>query len=154
MRLMEDPTCAPWPSAQESTYIATDPADPGLPIGIGDDLQVVLDNLCRAKVHHFRPASRQMESDEQKFQRLASQWQEETLFVSSTTKMCTHPAYLQIIGMGPAAVPLLLRELERQPNHWFWALHAITGADPVDPRDRGNVERMTRAWLRWGTDQG
>ncbi|MCH7633020.1 MAG: hypothetical protein IIB59_07385 [Planctomycetes bacterium] len=95
-----------------------------------------------------------MESDEQKFQRLASQWQEETLFVSSTTKMCTHPAYLQIIGMGPAAVPLLLRELERQPNHWFWALHAITGADPVDPRDRGNVERMTRAWLRWGTDQG
>lgn len=38
-----------------------------------------------------------------------------------------HPAYQQIIGMGPAVVPLLLNDLVRTRSHWFWALRAITG---------------------------
>jgi hypothetical protein len=65
-----------------------------------------------------------------------------------------HPAYQQIIGIGPAAVPLLLRELERDVDHWFWALKAITGVDPVPPASRGKVREMAAAWLRWGRDQG
>jgi hypothetical protein len=56
--------------------------------------------------------------------------------------------------MGPAAVPLILRELERQPDHWFWALTAITGEDPVRPEDAGNIERMAQAWLALGQEQG
>lgn len=45
-------------------------------------------------------------------------------------EMAMHPAYQRIIGLGPEVAPLLLRELERQPDHWFWALKALTGADP------------------------
>jgi hypothetical protein len=56
--------------------------------------------------------------------------------------------------MGTAVVPHLLRELERRPDHWFWALTAITGADPVKPEDRGKLRKMTDAWLRWGKEQG
>ncbi len=74
---------------------------------------------------------------EQRFQELARQWKDETLVLSSITAMATHPAYQQIIGMGKDAVPLILAELKQQPAHWFWALRAITGEDPVPPQDRG-----------------
>ena len=70
--------------------------------------------------------------------------------LSSVTEMAMHPAYQQIIGLGREAVPLLLRELEREPDHWFWALKAITGVDPVEPTQRGRVKEMAQAWLEWG----
>jgi hypothetical protein len=56
--------------------------------------------------------------------------------------------------MGPSAVPLILGELERRPSHWFEALRAITGADPVKPEDCGRLHQMTQAWLDWGKEQG
>lgn len=68
--------------------------------------------------------------------------------------MAMHPAYQQIIGMGPTAVPLLLAELEREPHHWFWALRSITGVDPVPESARGNLELMRDAWLQWGHAHG
>ena len=54
-------------------------------------------------------------------------------------------------GMGPAVVPLLLRDLETKRRHWFAALAAITGADPVSAEDAGNIPRMAEAWLHWGS---
>jgi hypothetical protein len=64
------------------------------------------------------------------------------------------PAYQQIIGMGPAVLPLLLDELAREPDHWFWALWAITGSDPVPSESRGKVGEMAQAWLKWGQEHG
>jgi len=52
--------------------------------------------------------------------------------------------------MGRGAVPLILAELRKKTEHWFWALKAITGEDPVREEDRGNLERMAQAWLIWG----
>jgi hypothetical protein len=89
-----------------------------------------------------------------RFAELAETWRRETAVISSTTEMAMHPAYQQIIGMGPAAVPLILRELEERPAHWFWALKAITSADPVQPEDRGRLRQMTQAWLEWGKEHG
>jgi hypothetical protein len=90
----------------------------------------------------------------QRFADLVDTWRRETAVISSTTELAMHPAYQQIIGMGPAALPLILRELKDRPAHWFWALKAITGADPVAPEDRGRVPQMTRAWLGWGKERG
>ena len=73
---------------------------------------------------------------------------------SSSARLAEHPAYQQIIALGPEIVPLLLRELERSPDHWFRALHALTGADPVPPESRGKLPEMAAAWLRWGREQG
>jgi len=56
--------------------------------------------------------------------------------------------------MGKAALPLLLAELRHEPDDWFWALHAITGANPVPAESRGNLQVMAEAWLQWGLDQG
>ncbi|NET62495.1 MAG: hypothetical protein F6K47_42285, partial [Symploca sp. SIO2E6] len=60
------------------------------------------------------------------FKHLVQQWKAETRFLSSTHQMVLHPAYQQIIGMGEAAVPLLLRELEKKSGRWFWAIKSIT----------------------------
>jgi len=104
--------------------------------------------------HYHSPATRQMYSIEQTFQELATTWREETRFTSSITEMVMHSAYQRIIGLGPAAIPLLLRELERNSDHWFWALHAITGVDPTTPAQKGKVKEMAQAWLYWGREAG
>ena len=62
-----------------------------------------------------------------------------------------HPAYQQVIGMGWDVVPCILSELETAPDHWFWALTAITGQDPVLPDHRGKLRLMAQDWVRWGT---
>lgn len=92
--------------------------------------------------------------DPGRFRQLAERWKRDTEFCSSLTEMAVHPAYQQIIGMGRTAIPLLLEELRHQPDHWFWALSAITGVDPVPPSARGNVPLMTNAWLQWGREHG
>jgi hypothetical protein len=65
--------------------------------------------------------------------------------------MC--PAYQQIIGMGAAAVPLIMKELQNsldQPDHWFWALSMITRADPIPVEMYGKHVAMAKAWIAWG----
>lgn len=97
-------------------------------------------------------AEEEEEDEERKFRRLAGQWLRETEHVSSIKKACMHPAYQRIIGMGPAVVPYLLRELEQNPDHWFWALNAITEEDPVRAEDSLDGAKM--AWLQWGRENG
>jgi hypothetical protein len=91
---------------------------------------------------------------EQRFATLVARWKRERGPHSSSARLAEHPAYQQIIAMGPEVVPLLLRELERQPDHWFRALHVRTGADPVPVESRGKVVEMAAAWIRWGREQG
>jgi hypothetical protein len=88
------------------------------------------------------------------FQSLVRQWKEERGPSSSTTELAMCPSYQRIIGLGPVVVPLLLRELEHAPDHWFWALKAITGVDPVPVESRGKVREMARLWIEWGRQQG
>jgi len=89
---------------------------------------------------------------EDRFHRLVCRWREETKSVSSTTDRILHPAYQDIIGMGKAAVPLILREMETHGGHWFWALRHITEENPVSHEDAGQIPEMTEAWLRWGRE--
>ncbi|MDB5354304.1 MAG: hypothetical protein JWN24_757 [Phycisphaerales bacterium] len=91
---------------------------------------------------------------EAKFKALTESWQAQRGPDSSISRLSMHPAYQRIIGMGDAAVPLILRELERKPDHWFWALNAITGADPVPEASRGILREMAAAWLKWGHENG
>lgn len=94
------------------------------------------------------------ESDVQKFHRLAARWRAETENMSSLSAIAMHPAYQAIIGLGSAALPLILQELQRSPDQWFWALKAISGQDPVPPSARGSVSEMTRYWMDWGRQKG
>jgi hypothetical protein len=48
------------------------------------------------------------------------------------------------------AVPLILDGLRREPDHWFWALEAITDENPVPAEAAGKVREMAKAWIDWG----
>ena len=92
-----------------------------------------------------------------KFQGLVAAWRTQRGIMSSVTESVLCPAYQSILGMGPEAIPFLLRQLANEgddPDQWFWALKAITGADPVNEDDRGNNLLMARSWFEWGIERG
>src|SRR5580700_303635 len=91
---------------------------------------------------------------EPRFRRLEASWLAAVGFSSSSTVLRGHPAFQEIISMGEAVVPLMLRDLEERPRLWVWALPRIAGADPVPAGDRGNIVKMSEAWLRWGREHG
>ena len=90
-----------------------------------------------------------------KFRRLVDTWNSETTYLSDPTKMAMHPAYQQIIGLGPRAIPLILAELRKSPDHWFWALNAIVGCTPHhDDKHAGDIQEIANDWLDWGKRVG
>jgi hypothetical protein len=96
------------------------------------------------------PATQPTESVAEKFKRLAAVWREAAPMHPRQPVRYDHPAYQEIVAMGPAVVPFLLSDLAQNHRHWFWALHLITGADPVLPTEREDPFAMTDPWLRWG----
>lgn len=93
-------------------------------------------------------------SAEQEFDRLSRKWREDTGAESSLSRITGNMSYLRIISLGWKAVPLILRELEREPAPWFLALRAITGEENVGREQPGNFRRSAEAWLTWGRDRG
>ena len=83
------------------------------------------------------------------FDRLVAEWKEDTKYLSSSDAIIDHPAYQQIIRMGKPVLPLIMQTLEEAGGHWFWALREITGEDPVQPEEWGNITAMTARWLAW-----
>src|SRR5262249_15148836 len=100
------------------------------------------------------PSTQSPETIEERFQRLAAAWHAAVAHQSSSTVRNNHPAYQEIISLGPAVVPLLLRDLEDHHTHWFHALRQITSANPVPEEAAGDVPHMTEAWLHWAKDNG
>lgn len=88
------------------------------------------------------------------FAQLAGEWRMSRSPSSFIEDLAMHPAYQRIIGLGRSVVPHILHDLEQSPDHWFWALHCITGEDPVQERDAGNLTKMADAWLQWGRARG
>jgi hypothetical protein len=96
-----------------------------------------------------RPAVRDEAAE---FAELADTWERETRLYSFPERKAMHPAYQEIIGMGPQALPLILRRLEeRGPDHWYWALAAITRKDPA--AEATTMQEAADAWLAWGREQ-
>src|SRR5947208_8309388 len=121
-------------------------------VTISDDLYSRLAETARRRglgnVEQLLEALPGSDADLTRFQSLVQQWKKDTAHLSNIGKKALHPAYQEIIGMGKAVVPLLLAELKREPDDWFWALHAITGAKPVSAGSQGNIKAMADAWLQ------
>jgi hypothetical protein len=89
-----------------------------------------------------------------RFGTLAAEWRiTRDEFVSGISNFIL-PAYQQIIGLGPAVLPLIFAELEKQLDDWFWALRAITGENPVPEEHLGDLEAMRKDWLLWAAANG
>ncbi len=154
MSLATSPRASDVWSDPESPYIGVDHRDPKRLVGVNPGLLALGKAVQEEQKDSSIPASRQHETLEEEFSRLVREWRSETAILSSVRDIAMHPSYQKIIGLSHDAVPLLLRDLALQPDHWFWALKAITGVDPVPPSDRGDVRKMTDAWLKWGREQG
>jgi hypothetical protein len=105
---------------------------------------------CRVVI---KPVSKE-ETLEDRFRRLSSVWHKETAYLSSMTEASSHPAYQEIIRLGPDVIPLLLRDLQAHHTHWFAALHVLTGADPIAPSSAGNVPKMVDVWMGGAKEHG
>jgi hypothetical protein len=90
---------------------------------------------------------------EKRFSRLARIWKAETGMLSRLDQICMHPAYQRIIGMGPAAIPFILQDLQETQAYWFWALTAITGEEPSGS-ETDDLDTLTKVWLGWGRKRG
>ena len=131
-------------------------------VGAGRDLHEALEGTCPARLD--TPVSGDLQGiwthhrDEPIYQELAAlrdEWKRTRPKTSgSVLKAVMHPSYQRIIGKGAAAVPFILHELEQEPDHWFWALMAITGEDPVTAEVRGDIRQMASAWIAWGRREG
>ena len=91
---------------------------------------------------------------QRRFAALARLWLIETGGVAVSDRRIMHPAYQQIIGLGPRVIPVVLQELEARPDYLFRALRALTGENPVVDEDAGIMTRMVDAWLNWGRAHG
>jgi hypothetical protein len=93
-------------------------------------------------------------SIQERFRRLADEWKAQSRYLSNAAQMAMLKPYQRIIGLGPPVVPLILDELRREPDQWFWALESITEQNPVPPEAMGKVRLMAQAWIDWGKQQG
>lgn len=76
-------------------------------------------------------------------------WYENTIFASSVDDFRTAPEIREIASFGYSAAPKIVQELREQPSYLFLSLEMITGENPIEDQDRGNVEAMCKAWISW-----
>ena len=84
------------------------------------------------------------------FDRLATEWRRDCGLLSSVEQIAAHPSYQRIISIGTPVIPFILRDLQREPDHWFVALSEITKEDPIPSSARGRIADMAKAWIEWG----
>jgi hypothetical protein len=86
------------------------------------------------------------------FSVLVERWRSETGHLSIVQQKVMNRTYLEIIGLGRPALPLLLGEIQRRPAHWFLALSSIARENPVRPG--ASFDDAVQDWLTWGRSQG
>ena len=70
-------------------------------------------------------------SIEGRFESLVREWRWATGHLSDPAQAITHPAHAAITAIGPAAVPLIVREMEQGSlDDWHAALRTLTGTAP------------------------
>ncbi len=88
----------------------------------------------------------------EKVQELAAQWQQHcrrVSFSSNTGDYLNHPAYRQLIELGPAAVPLIMRRYQTDGLPWEFVLQEITGVRFIDNSGAINGADVQRRRLEW-----
>ncbi len=90
----------------------------------------------------------------ERFTELADRWYMETCLMSNSDRAAAHPDHMEIISMGEPVVPLILERMQDGRGHWDYALGNITGANPVNRADWGNIAAIHASWLEWGEANG
>ncbi len=120
----------------------------------GDCLQEKRTLKVSASHHSLKTTKQYKETElERDFKIFAKNWRRETAKFSSIIAKSMNQNYQKIISLGKEAIPLILNELHKRPDHWFWALNVITNdINPVQEEDEGDIEKMSEAWVKWGQE--
>jgi hypothetical protein len=93
-----------------------------------------------------------------RFREQADKWDRETRHLSSPTQRIMHPSYQAILGMGQEhreeVIRLLILDMQQHRRAWFWALSYLTQDNPISPADSGKMDKMIKAWVKWGGRKG
>jgi hypothetical protein len=93
-----------------------------------------------------------------RFTEEADKWYHETMHLSSPTQMMLHSSYQAILRLASEdkkeTIGLMLKDLKANGRPWFWALSYLTNENPINPVDFGKTEKMIKAWVRWGEQNG
>ncbi|MFL0161959.1 hypothetical protein [Aquirufa salirivi] len=79
-------------------------------------------------------------------------WKNETIFSSSISEITNNSAYRSIIGLGQDILPFIINDLKINDAHWFYALEALTGQNPIKEYHKGIVPLMKKDWIEWATN--
>lgn len=79
-------------------------------------------------------------------------WKNETIFSSSISEITNNSAYRSIIGLGQEVLPFIIDDLKTNDNHWFYALEALTGQNPIKENHKGIVPLMKNDWIEWAKE--
>ena len=88
------------------------------------------------------------------FPQLKDQWLNETRFLSDPSEVYSNDNYIKIIELGKKVIPYLIEDLETANTDWLFALHQITGDDPIAPNHVGKFGLMKSDWLNWADKTG
>jgi hypothetical protein len=85
----------------------------------------------------------------EQFARLADQWKLGIGAISDPQEIRALPGFAELVRLGQDIIPLVLKELDKEPTYWFEVLADITGHDPTPSEHAGDVDEMISAWKRW-----
>ena len=88
------------------------------------------------------------------FDGLVNQWKAETLTMSSLGQMTALKSFKDITAMREKVLPLIYRNLQKQPSWLVVAGIEIAGENPTPAAAQGNIIRIVDAWLRWAERTG
>jgi hypothetical protein len=118
-----------------------------------EHIREVIPNVIFAK-HAARQKEEPRYTDEdwRLFQNLVASWRRERGATSSINRMVMCESYQHIIGLGEKALPMILKQIDIEgddPDHWNWALTAITRVSIVPEEELGNMRAIAARWKQW-----
>jgi hypothetical protein len=75
------------------------------------------------------------------------QWEADCAHLSSSTRRRNHPALQELVALGMASVPTLVRYYLRAPRTVEGVLRKITGAAPSEGLE--TFEEWRASWIGW-----
>ncbi len=91
----------------------------------------------------------------QKYLKLREEWEEGTATISSLTIQMEHPAFQEILQLGPDVIPFILEDIQHEASWIIIALPILAGERPtIRPEDAGRLSILVASWLEWGQAKG
>lgn len=85
--------------------------------------------------------------DKLMFNQLVSQWENETIFLSSLPAIIDNPNFKAIVSMGESATPFILDYISQKPSTLVWALNLIYKTK-ISDNPKLTIPEACKLWLK------